>query len=97
MRKTLLGLCGFWLETRGNNGNANLVTHAFVDNLTVDDVGVFVSTLFHDLGSFVNFEQRQVFATSNRKQDARSTRNACFEQLGIDGSLGRFEGSRRPS
>ena len=52
-------------EARGDDGDAHLVAQTFVDNLTIDDVGVFVDNSFHGASRCIDLGERKVGTARN--------------------------------
>ena len=58
------------LEAGGDDGDAHAVAHTLVDDLAVDDVGVFVDNGFHSARCSVDFGERKVAAAGDGEQNA---------------------------
>ena len=80
-------------KARSNNGNANLVAQGIVNDLAVDDVGVFVDNGFHSARCSVDFGERKVAAAGDGEQNAACALDGSLEQVGVDGLRRGVEGA----
>src|SRR4051812_38768677 len=67
------------VEAGRDHRHTNLVAHAFVDDLTEDDVGVGVGHAVDDLGRLVHLEQAKVAAAGDVQQDAAGSLDGRLE------------------
>ena len=65
--------CELVVEPVAANRDTDGVAQLFINDLTIDDVGVFVGNGFNDLGGFVNLGKSQIRTTGDREQNARSS------------------------
>lgn len=80
-------------KARSNNGNANLVAQGIVDDLAVDDIGIFVDNGFHSARCSVDFGERKVAAAGDGEQNAACALDGSLEQVGVDGLRRSVEGT----
>ena len=73
-------LGGSPVKAGGNNRDAYLVAHAFVDDRAKDDVGARVGRARDDLGCLVDLEQAEVRAAGDVEQDAGRALDVRFKQ-----------------
>ena len=59
----------FFIKTGCNDGDNQVVAHAFIDNRSKDNVGIFADKVMYNAGGFMNFLEPKGFIAGDVEQN----------------------------